>query len=273
MLSIIARHLWWHVQCGLLNLLPDPVLRRNKQLRNRHAGQRCFIIGSGPSIKQQDLTRLAGEKVITQNHFHAHPQIAKINPAYHVVVPKYQPREFDQDWVAWLTSMNERLPKSTAIFFGKNTKYLVDQLALFANRAFYLRTGCNCALVRRAPTDLTRSLMQVPTVLPLCIATAIYMGFREIYLLGFDLDQPFLEANRESIRFYATSPVIANAAEKALDDQAGSSGLGWLNYWIIWRECNLLRAAAERRGIRIVNLTRGGLLNMFERQRYEDVVS
>lgn len=260
------------IKAGLLDMRPDPLLARNARFRNLHAGERCFILGSGHSIKEQDLTRLAGEIVMTQNHFHAHEQIRTISPAYHVNVPKYQPPEFDKDWIAWLKSMNERLPAETVIFFGKNTKYLVDDLALFTERAFYVQTGYSGALINRAPVDITRRIMAIPTVLPQCLAIAIYMGFKEIYLLGFDLDQLFRVSNRNQVRFYGLSPITANKSEVDAETELAASGGDWLNMWIIWRQCNLLKREAERRGLSIINATRGGLLNMFERRAYEEIL-
>jgi len=270
---IALRHLWWHVRAGLADrLYPDPLLRRNRVLEDRHRGDACFILGSGPSIKQQDLARLAGRIVMTQNHFHAHDQIHVIKPRYHVVVPKYQPKQYDNDWMEWLNSMNERLPANTDFFFDKNTRYLVDRLGLFKDRVFYIRQGYNCAMVRHAPVDLTRSLMGVPTVLPECLAVAIYMGFAKVYLLGFDLDQVCRVAQNQQVRFYGTSPVTKNQAEQDLDRQAQEMGLIWINWWMIWRQCYLLRDAAAKCGVEILNATAGGLLNMFPRVKYEEVV-
>ena len=169
-------------------------------------GERCFILGSGNSVKEQHLTRLAGEIVMTQNHFHAHDQILTINPTYHVNVPKYQPREFDEDWRDWLKTMDDRLPRETVLFFGKNTKYLVDGMGLFQGRAYYMNHGYRTVATNRAPVDITRHIMAVPTVLTQCLAVAIFMGFKEVYLVGFDLDQVCRMQNRDQLRFYGFLP-------------------------------------------------------------------
>src|SRR6185369_9642513 len=66
------------------NLFPDSLLLQNKKFKNLHAGQRCFILGSGHSILTHDLTKLSNEIVITQNHFHSHKDISIIHPKYHV---------------------------------------------------------------------------------------------------------------------------------------------------------------------------------------------
>lgn len=260
-----------NIKAAFLDMWPDPLLQPNERFHNLHRGERCFILGSGNSIKEQDLTKLSGEIVMTQNHFHAHEQIRVINPAYHVVVPKYQPKDYDNDWAAWLKSMDERLPQDTKFFFGKNTKYLLDQLGLFSARAFYIRTGGSVSLVRRMPVDITRRLQSVPTVLTECLAIAIYMGFSEVVLVGFDLDQ-MCRRDRATMRFYGYSPVTANKAEIAIENEAYAVGAEWIEMWGIWRQCIGLRQEAERHGVRIINATRGGLLNMFERQTYEEIV-
>ena len=270
-MRVVLEHLWYHCRLYPMCLFPSPHVKRNRVLRNIHRGKRCFILGSGPSIEKKDLTHLENEIVITQNNFHAHDQIDLIKPNYHVVVPKYQSAEHDDDWVEWLQAMNERLPKSAAYFFNENTKYLVDRLSLFEDRVYYLRQGYNCALVRRAPVNLTRGLMAVPTVLPMCLAIAIYLGFSDIYLMGYDLDTVCRWHKPDRKRFYGKSPVTRNEAERDLEERSQSLGLKWINMWMIWRQCNLLKVQAERRGIRIINSTRGGLLDMFERIDYENI--
>src|SRR4051812_20507954 len=46
---------------------------RNETFPERHPGPRCFIIGNGPSLKEQDLSRLTGEVTFATNSFYLHP--------------------------------------------------------------------------------------------------------------------------------------------------------------------------------------------------------
>src|SRR6266568_7928536 len=271
-LSWVIREYLCNYKKMAMDLFSDPLLNENRKFLNCHQGERCFILGSGPSIKEQDMKRLAGRIVMTQNHFHAHQDIRIINPKYHVNVPKYQPREYDDDWRAWLRSMDERLPADTTLFFGKNTSYLVDEMGLFQGRVHYVEQGGGLAMRRKAPVDLAKRIMPVPTVLTQCLAIAIYMGFKEIVLVGFDLDQCCRMNDRTKVRFYGLSPITDNKAECDVENDAAYTGYEWMNMWIIWRQCNLLRIEAEKRGITVINATRGGLLNMFPRQDYEDLV-
>jgi hypothetical protein len=132
--------------------------------------------------------------------------------------------------------------------------------------------GYRTVAVNRAPVNITRSVLAVPTVLTQCLAVAIYMGFKEIFLLGFDLDQAFRMINRETLRFYGQSPITSNKADIKLEQGVWLSGEDWINHWSIWRQCNMLKDAAEQRGSTIINATRGGLLDMFERRTYEDII-
>lgn len=255
----------------IYDLIPDRLISKNVKFKGIHQGARCFILGSGHSIMTQDLTKLAGEIVMTQNHFHAHRDIAIIHPTYHVLVPKYQPKEFDGDWSAWLDSMEERLPSDTILFVGTNTKYLIDNRENLAARSFYIKSGYWSHLLSKARVDITKSIMYVPTVITECITIAIYMGFSEIYLTGFDLDQVIRLGDRDKVRFYGNSPITANQSEKNYEKETGASGLDWYNMWIIWNQLNLLKKEAELRNIKIINATNGGLLNMFDRVDYDSL--
>ncbi|MDO8581047.1 MAG: hypothetical protein Q7S13_06170, partial [Candidatus Omnitrophota bacterium] len=181
-----------HVVYRILNLFPQPLLMPNQKLKDAHKGGICFILGSGPSIHTQDLTKLSGQIVITQNHFHAHKDIAVISPKYHVMVPKYQLKEYDNDWRDWLKSMIDRLPADCRLFADGNTKYLIDEFNELKGRISYIQTGLNAIYMRKAYVDITRNIMKVPTALTECLTIALFMGFEKIYLLGCDLNQPVM---------------------------------------------------------------------------------
>ncbi|MBI1770254.1 MAG: hypothetical protein HYR67_17940 [Bacteroidetes bacterium] len=255
------------------DLFPNSLLSRNIKFKDIHKGERCFILGSGHSILTQDLTRLSGEIVMTQNHFHAHNDIKTINPKYHVLIPKYQPKEYDGDWNAWLDTMEKNLPPDTKFFLGTNTKYLIDERTNLSSRSYYIEPGYWSHLMSRAKVDISHLIMHVPTVITQCLTIAIYMGFSEMYLLGFDLDQVVRLVDRDKVRFYGNSPITANQSEKKFEKELGASGMDWFNMWTIWHQLNLLKLEAESRNIKIINATNGGLLDVFERGNYESIIA
>ena len=60
------------------------VLKKNRDLAQTKTGKTCFIIGNGPSIKDQNLTRLANQETFTMNGFWRHPQYKIIKPKYYI---------------------------------------------------------------------------------------------------------------------------------------------------------------------------------------------
>ena len=191
---------------------------------------------------------------------------------YHVLVPKYQPEEYDNTWKEWLRGMADKLPASTELFMGKNTRYLVDDgFPGLAQRTHYLHFRFEALLMSEARFDLTKPLMYVPTVITECISIALYMGFSKIYLVGFDLDQ-VCHCDRDKVRFYGNSPITANQFERDSENQMNPTGETWFNLWNTWHQLNLLKKKGEKNKQYIINLTDGGLLDVFNRQSYDEVV-
>ena len=47
----------------------EALLAKNQELKNLHAGERCFVLGNGPSLRQVDLSLLSNEFIFTVNNF------------------------------------------------------------------------------------------------------------------------------------------------------------------------------------------------------------
>jgi len=126
--------------------------------------------------------------------------------------------------------------------------------------------------LRHAAYDLTRTVMEIGTALTMCLELALFLGFAKVYLLGFDMTQLCEGRDGQFGRFYGMSPVTRNDAEQKLEDDFEWGDGSYYHFWKMWHGFVLLREAAERRNIEIVNATRGGLLKCFRRGRYEDIV-
>lgn len=264
-----------HSLFGLLNLLPDSTLARNKKLKGKYKGQKLFILGSGPSINKEDLSLLKGQNVMTQNNFHMHEQISEFSPKFHVVVPKYQSTEYDQDWVEWLQDMEERLPNDCLYFFGKNTKYLIDSKTKISDRTYYINQGLNPLFKTSCNCDISKRIMNVPTAITQCLMIAVYLGFSDIYFLGMDLTQIIHLTSgkgRDKVRWYGHSKVTRNQAEVDLESALLKSGDIYFQHWKLWRQLNMIDDHAQKNQIRISNASEHGLLNVFPRVSLEEAL-
>jgi hypothetical protein len=143
---------------------------------NRHAGQRAFILGNGPSLKLLDLSKLAGEVTFgTNGIFYLFDQMG-FKPTFYVVEDKL----FAEDRAAEVNAL-----RGTTKIFGDYLRYCFDDSddVIWANVRFDFREYPGFPHFSR---DSGEHLWVGGTVSYLCMQLAYYMGFGEVYLVGFD---------------------------------------------------------------------------------------
>ena len=182
------------------------LLRRNRGLYQRHRDRkRCFVIGNGPSLKTQDLRPLKDEIVIVANAFYLHPDCATVSPNYCCVGDT----EFISgapNSLAWLRKLEAALPETT-LFFRPVGEAVLRQHGLFTHHKVHYAESP----ARPKPSEGAQIELDGPTNVGFATGTvfsiplAIYLGFREIYLIGFDANW-LADVQRGSIHFYETDP-------------------------------------------------------------------
>ena len=248
-------------------------LKKNIELKDKYNNKRIFILGSGSSILLYDLKVLKREFVMTQNSFHMHEDIYDIEPNFHCVVPYYQSEKEYSTWIEYIGDMKEKMLGTTFIW-GLNTKALIDNHHPdLVKQSYYIRTKYNLLTLKKAKVNISKTIMNIPTVLTQCLSVAIYLGFKEIYLLGFDLDQICHTNDRTFGRFYGMSKItdtkFEEDAEKKLNDETTD---GWYNWWLMNKQFFLIKDFADQNNISIVNGTKGGLLSYFKREPIENII-
>lgn len=174
---------------GRERLTPEEnaLLAKNDELRDRHRGERCFILGAGSSIKKQDLKKLKGETVISVSNAFVHPDYPLFRPKYHVLPSVFGHTMYETDkYIKWLKEMEEKT-FDAEMFFHYGDRSPIEKNGLFRARTVHW--------VEYAPWDgsfdTPLDLSKVPFILSvseLAITVALFMGFEKIYLLGFDHD-------------------------------------------------------------------------------------
>jgi len=172
-----------------MSAVEKALLQKNLELENRHHGERCFILGAGSSIKQQDIRRLKNEFVISVSNTFVHTDYSFIRPRYHVLPHiRYGHQQFyaDEKFVDWLRSM-ESATQQAEMFFHIGDRSLVEDNGLFKNRAVYWVDYCGWDGNINFPLNLAK-IPHIWSVSELAITIALYLGFEKIYLIGFDHD-------------------------------------------------------------------------------------
>lgn len=159
------------------------IIEKNIILKDQGKGKRAFLLATGPSLKLENLKLLAGEDCFSVSNFFLHEDINIINPKFHFFAPYHKPLDLN-NYVEWLKLADEKLPHETKIFLGHATYDLVNEYHLFPNREiFYLYLSDD---IKTKKIDLTKPVLAPQTSPLMIIPVLIYMGYKEIYLLGCD---------------------------------------------------------------------------------------
>ena len=127
--------------------------------------------------------------------------------------------------------------------------------------------------LKKAKVNISKTIMKIPTVLTQCLIVAMYMGFKEIYLLGFDLDQICHTKDRTFGRFYGKSKITETEFEKNENERLDiETTEGWYTWWLMNKQFFLLKHFADQNNIKIVNGTQGGILSYFKREPIEKII-
>jgi len=254
------------------------LLIKNIKLKNIHKGDRCFILGSGPSIINEDLIPLQNEIVFALNNFYVHPDFSKIMSGnkdnYYITAPIHPPQT-EKEWKDWLCDMEENMPKNTTMIFGlnrddTNIKYICDQYNFFnKNKIYWYFSGkIFNDYYNYSPQDvnITRMIWTADTVSIFALIFAIYMGFNEIYMLG--MDHNYICNNKGKKRFYQNGIHQYNEEERLLK---GSSEVKHSSkaLYNIFSQYEMLKKNTSKR---IYNISENSLLDVFDYAKLSDVI-
>lgn len=221
-----------------------------KGLKDKHKGERCFIGGTGSSIKNMDLSFLKDETVIGVNNFYYTGVACK----YYCVEARVR---YEENYRAL-----EALDTMLCITGHAKGEYeqLIDQglkikePVIFdwdyveykeGNHPDVLKLNC-------FSTDLSEQVYVFGMVITVALQLAYYMGFKEVYLIGCDCDY-----GKENIYFDERITV------KTVVDE---------DYRNFWFKCyELCKRTFEKDNRRIFNATAGGGLEVFERVEYSSL--
>jgi hypothetical protein len=157
-----------------------PNRRRIKDLKNKFKGERCFIIGNGPSLNQIDIKKLNNEYTFGVNGIFYKTQETGFVPYFYVVEDTsvmvdncIEINKFDTPYKFFPTMYKNYIDnKSDAIFFNMN-------------RGFYEERSPNYCMPRFS-MDCSEKIYCGQSVTIMNLQLAYYMGFKEIYLVGMD---------------------------------------------------------------------------------------
>ncbi len=154
----------------LLSPARAAALRRMQQYKDKHRGERCFIIGNGPSLRQMDLSPLRGETTFGMNRIYLLFPRVGFHTSYYVCVNRLVIEQTARDIEAL------PMPKFLSWHARKSLRPMEDALLLRDRGDGTLGFSLNPA----------RRIWEGATVTYVAMQIAYYMGFQTVVLIGVD---------------------------------------------------------------------------------------
>ncbi|HHY89251.1 MAG TPA: DUF115 domain-containing protein [Chloroflexi bacterium] len=221
-------------------------VRRLGALQDIHRGERCFILGNGPSLKQTDLSLLRDEFTIGMNRIYlAFPQMG-YQTSYYLSI---------NDLVIEQCAADIQALKMPRFVSWRARKWLQPEENLYFLYTTY--TGPKFA------EDARSRLWEGATVTYAALQLAFYLGFAEVILIG--VDHSFQTQGKPN-----TTVVSQGDDPNHFDPGYFGKGFRWQlpDLDTSERSYRMARAAYESAGRRVLDATIGGKLTVFPKVDY-----
>ena len=221
-----------------------------KAFHNKHLGERCFIMGNGPSLKQTDLTKLKNEITFGMNRIYMAYDQMGFKTNYFVTVNDLVIEQCADDI--------QELDQPRFVSWRGGRKWMQPQDDLYFLYSTY--TGPKFA------KDIRNRLWESATVTYVSLQLAFYMGFEEVILIG--VDHNFETKGK------------ANTTIVSQGDDPNHFHPGYFGKGFRWQLPDLdkseigyamAREVYEKSGRKIVDATVNGKLKIFEKINYDDL--
>lgn len=240
---------WSYNRLSNLSLLCSKyrnIVKNNARFKNLHQGERCFILGTGPSLKRVNTEMLKDEVLFGVNYLYLSDIVDSISLNYYCLYDEKYHGSRKKDT---LEAMN-KLP-NTIFFLRTNAFDAMNSSNVNTDNIFYQ----NCNLFQYndlIECDMTRNMTGPFNVVIACLQIAIYMGFKDIYLLGCDFNS---FANLKVEHCYGNP-----------GDRIITMGYELKYFSMICYHHYAIEKYARKNNIRIYNATPNSLLDAYRRE-------
>lgn len=157
------------------------LLRRNKEIKNSNKVDTCYILGTGPSLKNVVLEELDGD-TIAVNHYIKFDQ-GKYEPTYYYATDSFF---YFEKGLNELAQTRDTYTNTIMLLNGKYRSN-VKKTFLDESRVYYEFNG-NGIINKKMKVDFSKWIPASINVVTGAILWAIYLGYKRIVLLGCDFN-------------------------------------------------------------------------------------
>ncbi len=252
---ITAPYWWWynrasHQLAALLSTRRRKSVTMIESFQNKHQGERCFILGNGPSLKHTDLGLLRDEITFGMNRIYLlFPQIG-FNTSYYLAINTLVIEQSANDIMAM------DIPRFVS---WRGRKWLKNDRDMIYLDSDYTDP----------PTfsrDVAGRVFEGSTVTYVALQLAYHMGFEEVILIG--VDHSFTTKGAPNLT------IVSNGEDpNHFSPEYFGKGFRWQlpDLEASERAYRMAREAFEASNRRILDATVGGKLDVFPKVNYTDL--
>jgi len=238
-----------------------PTTQRLMELKDRYRGQRCVIIGNGPSLNKTDLEQLRGMPTFGVNGiYYADTRLPEPLTFYVVEDTKV----FEENRADVLGYGREKAGAFILPTFYRPSLGEDDDPVMFRMNGGFYRADDPSFARPRFSTNAAEVLFCGQSVTIINLQLAYWMGFSEVGLIGMDFSYAIPEGTTIKGHHYTSAGDDPNH----FDSRYFGAGKTWKDPRLdrVLANYELAKAIYASDGRRIVNCTVGGALEAFERQ-------
>ena len=253
--AVTGPYWWWynrarHQFAAALSNRPEKSQAILRSMEGLHRGQRCFILGNGPSLRNTDLSLLRNEVTFGMNRIYLLFAEVGFQITYYVAVNTLVVEQCAQD----IQSLS--MPRFVT---WRGRRWLASDPDIIFLDSDYMGPATFSG-------DVTGRVFEGSTVTYVALQIAYHMGFEKVILVGVDHD------------FSTKGPPNATVVSRG-DDQDHFSpdyfgeGFRWQlpDLEASERAYRMARTAFEKDGRRVFDATKGGKLTVFPRVDFDSL--
>ncbi|MDR7239964.1 6-hydroxymethylpterin diphosphokinase MptE-like protein [Neobacillus drentensis] len=220
-----------------------------KNIKDKHKGERCFIVATGPSLAIEDLEKLTNEVTFGMNSICLAFDETDWRPTYYGIQDENVFGRLEKQIESLDVEckfISNTIPKKVNLNLTENC-YLFPMNMLNHNiphKKYNTKFSDDPFAAVYNGYSITYSLIQI----------AVYMGFEKIYLLGADCN--YSKDMKHHFKEYGlVDPSFLEAGNMMISAY------------------NVAKNYADTNNIKIFNATRGGMLEVFQRVDLDEVLT
>jgi len=232
------------------------------KLKSERKSDRCFIIGNGPSLNETNLLRLKDEVTFAMNGFFLKLPDLNWTPSFYVV-EDHLVAEDRADEINRLRGFHKLFPASLAYVINEDA-----DTTFFDHRPRKsFPDGFDFSF------DAHENTYAGGTVTFTCMQLAAFMGFKEIYLIGVDASYALPEDAKISGDHRVKEIDMESDDPNHFHPDYFGKGKRWHepNVDVMIKAYEEAERATTARNVSILNATKGGMLEVFPRTKYDSL--